>query len=215
MKTRLLALVLPLALSTAACAAPTEEDADSSAGAATASTERPTMLTYLGRLPQPAAGTAKTYPLPAVLPGQFGFFDVEYKDATSFNVTFSAQATAVASPPLRLPPSLGGGYMTDIPPAVDPVLKPFALFVYGSEKKAPIPKATWSVGTEVTAAEVDKTTASLPKSAVLVKQTSNAAATFGITSIEKTDLGIRVAFIFTKNMVPGSATVRLAAADAR
>lgn len=214
MKARLLSLLVPLlVVSTAACAAPEEEDADT--GASAASSSGPSTLTYLGRLPQPAAGAAKTYPLPAVRPGELAFFDVEYKDATSFYATLSAASKPTAAPPLRLPSSVGGGYLTDIPPAFGPTIKPAALMVYSSEKKAPIPKATWPVGSEVPDADVSKATAALPESAVLVKQMSNADATFGITGIEKTDLGIRVYFVFAKNMVPGSATLRLAAVDAR
>jgi hypothetical protein len=215
MNTPRLALLLPLALAVAACSAPAEEDADSSTGAATATTSAQTMLTYLGRLPQPAAGAANTYALRGVRPGQFAFFDIDYKDATSFTVAISADLRSGARPLPALPPSLGGGQMTDIPPIVPLTIGPFAVFAVGSEKSAPIPKPTWSAGMDVPDADVNKALAALPASARLVNQPTNADASFAIQGIEKTDLGIRVHFLFATDMAPGSAVVRLVAADAR
>lgn len=215
MKARLLAMLVPLAVSLAACAAPAEEEADSTAGASTSGSAQATMLTYLGHLPQPAAGTAKTYALEGVRPGQFAFLDVDYKDATSFAVTLAAEAKPTPSAAMPLPPSLGGGTIPDIPPLAGSQLRPGAVFVLGSEKAAPIPKAPWAEGSDVSDADFNKAIASLPARAKLVDQPRNADASFAIGAIQRTDLGIRVAFIFPSNMKPGTATIRLQAIAGR
>jgi hypothetical protein len=174
------------------------------------------MLTYLGRLPQPLAGAAKTYAFRGVLPGQFAFFDIEYKDTTSFTVAITADKSgAGAGHSPALAPSLGGGQLPDIPPIAPGKIGPISLIVLGSRKDAPIPKATWSAGTDVSDSDVNKATAALPASALLVNQPINADAAFAIQGIEKTDLGVRVHFLFAADMAPASAVVRLAAADAR